>query len=549
MRKTTLLLAFTLLTVLATAQQKDAKQLSSGFDKLLSAQFKADEPGATALIAHNGQVIYKKAYGLADVELSVPMKRDNIFKIGSITKQFTAVVILQLMEQGKLSLQDEITRYIPDYPTQGNKITIEHLLTHTSGIRNYTSIKDTVGWDRRDVTPVEMIDYFKNQPMRFAPGTRWEYSNSGYFLLGYIIEKITGRTYAEYLEEHFFTPLQMNNSSYASDTRIIENRVKGYRKNEKGYENAPYLSMTQPYAAGSILSTVGDLFKWHQAIHSHKLIKKETLDKALTKYKLADGKETTYGYGWRLGNIYESPTIWHGGMVYGFITMATYLPKEDVFVAVFSNCESNNIEDVTLKLAAHAIGKPFEYKEISMAAETQQDYEGVYESGNGQLRIISVSSNKLYSQIGRGAKSPVRPFSKDKFFFEDATRTLELSRGGNGKIDKLTATSLKGNETWIKTDKPAPSTEGIKLGEKILEAYTGLYEIAPEFTVSVTRQQDKLFVQARGQEPFEILAEAENKFFTKVNDAQLEFLKDNAGIVTKAIFRQGGRQTEARKIK
>lgn len=448
----TLILSFILLFNYAFAQQNDVK-LAAEFDKILAEQFKTNEPGGTVLVARNGEVIYKKAFGMANLELDIPMQADNIFRIGSITKQFTAVAILQLMEQGKLNLQDEITRFIPDYPAQGNKITIEHLLTHTSGIQSYTGMKDYMERMRIDLKPAEMIDYFKNQPMKFTPGTKWEYNNSGYFLLGYIIETITGKTYAEYLEENFFKPLGMTNSFYGSDTRIIKNRVDGYSMGENGFENAKPLSMTQPYSAGSIQSTVGDLFKWHQAVHSYQLIKKENLAKAFTKFKLADGTETDYGYGWGLGYVQESPTIDHGGGINGFKTMAIYLPEEDVFAAVFSNCECSTPKEIAVKLAALAIGK----------------------------------------LIGAHAE--------------------------------------------------------IKVDEKILETYAGEYEITPEFIFTITKEKDRLFVQAGGQEVFEIFAETENKFFLKINDAQLEFIKDDSGIVTKAILNQNGRKTEAKKIK
>ncbi|HYC28675.1 MAG TPA: serine hydrolase domain-containing protein, partial [Chitinophagaceae bacterium] len=311
MKKLQLIVAFAFIYHLAFSQH------TTEFDKMLTAQFKSTDPGATVLVARNGQVVYKKAFGMANMELSVPMQVDNVFRIGSVTKQFTAIAILQLMEQGKLNLQDEITKFIPDYPTQGSKITIEHLLTHTSGIRNFTSIPDTVQRSKIDFTPKEMVDYFKDQPMRFAPGTRWEYSNSGYFLLGYIIEKITGKTYAQYLEENIFKPLNMTNSLYFSETKIIKKRTDGYSQNGKEFENASYLSMTQPFAAGSIMSTVEDLFKWQQGVQQYKLVKKETLDKAWTRYQLNDGSKTNYGYGWRMGYIQGSASIWHGGLVNG----------------------------------------------------------------------------------------------------------------------------------------------------------------------------------------------------------------------------------------
>jgi len=445
------LLILVLALILNTsAQQRDLKELETECDRMLSEQFKADEPGSSVLIARNGKIIYKKAFGMADLELNVPMRTDNVFRIGSITKQFTAVAVLQLMEQGKLDLQDDITKYIPGYSSQGYKITIENLLTHTSGIRSYSDMKDSTQRGKLDFTPGEMIDYFKNEPIRFAPGTKWEYSNSNYFLLGYIIETISGSTYGEYLQENIFKPLGMNNSRYADDKQIVTNRTNGYTAGNNGFENAPYLSMTQPYAAGSILSTVEDLLKWNQAVQSFQLIKKETLQKALSRYKLKDGKETNYGYGWRMGYVYDSPSLWHGGLINGFITVAMYLPEEDVFVAVFSNCDCNSPQDITSRLAALAIGK--------------------------------------------------------------------LSKG-------------------------------IEPDEKILETYVGEYQITPEFTFIVTKEENKLFVQAIGQEQFEIAAETNTKFFSKVNDARFEFIADHSGKITKVILNQGGRQADAEKIK
>lgn len=534
----------------AAAQQTDAAQFIAKCDKMLAEQFGGDGPGAVALIARKGQIVYEKAFGMANLELQVPMQVDQVFRIGSVTKQFTAVAILQLLEQGKLSLQDEITKFIPDYPTQGNNITIEHLLAHTSGIRNFASMPDTARRGTVDFSPREMIDYFKNEPMRFAPGTKWEYSNSGYFLLGYIIEVVTGETYAEYLEKHIFEPLGMTNSLYANDIKLVENRAYGYSQSKRGFQNAPYLSMTQPYAAGAIQSTVNDLLKWNTAIHSHKLITKESLDRALTRGTLTDGKKTNYGYGWRMGYIQESPSLWHGGMINGYITMAMHLPQEDVFVAVLSNCDCNSPEDITAKLAALAIGKPFEYEAIGVEDSTLEDYTGVYENEKGQQRIFTVSEHQLWSQLGRGPKSKGIAFQRDKFVFEDdLLLPMEFARDNRGGIERLITKSRVASEVWSKTDKPIPTQEGIKVGEAILQSYVGQYEIAPDFMFAVTKEQDRLFVSPTGQETFEIFAETETKFFLKVNDAQLEFVKDDLGKVTKAILTQGGRTTDAKKTK
>jgi CubicO group peptidase (beta-lactamase class C family) len=548
--KHTLILAFGLLFNLTYAQQKDNKQLAAYFDKILSEQFKTDEPGVTALVSRNGQIIYKKAFGMANLELNTPMQLDNVFWVASIGKQFTSVAILQLMEQGKLKLQDEITKFIPDYPTQGNKITIEHLLTHTSGIQNFSGMKDPEKKLALDCSPNEVIDFFKDLPMLFAPGTKWEYNNSGYFLLGYIIEKITGKPYSEYLEENFFKPLGMTNSLYANDTRIIKNRVGAYSQGDNGFENSKSRNITHVYSAGAIQTTVEDFFKWHQAVHTYKLVKKENLDKAFTRYKLNDGTETDYGYGWRLGNVYDSPSIWHGGLITGFGTMEIYLSKEDVFVVIFSNCDCIYPKDIASRLAALTAGRSYEFKEISVENSILKGYTGVYENQKGQLRIITVSENMLFSQLGRGPRTNLKAYQKDKFFFDnDPMQTIEFSKNIKGKIEKLIAQKLTGNEVWDKTNKPIPDSNGIKVNEKILQTYVGEYEIPSVFTFSVTKEQERLFIQAEGQDQFEIFADTENKFFTKVDDAQFEFVNDNSGKVTKVIMNQRGRQADAKKTK
>ncbi|MBX2990120.1 MAG: serine hydrolase [Bacteroidetes bacterium] len=550
MRAVAIVLAFVLTFSLASAQQKDLRQLSNTFDKILSEQFKPHEPGATVLVARDGQIVYKKAFGMANLELHAPMQVDNVFWIASIGKQFTAVAILQLMEQGKLNLQDEITKFIPDYPTQGKRITIEHLLTHTSGIHNFSGMKDPDKKLALDCTPNEVIDFFKNLPMRFAPGTKWEYSNSGYFLLGYIIETITGKPYAEYLEENFFKPLGMTNSSYANDTRIIKNRVDAYTYGDNGFENSKPRNITHVYSAGAIQSTVEDLFKWHQAVHTNRLLKKENLDKAFTSYRLADGKETEYGYGWRLGYVYDSPSLWHGGLIAGFGTMELYLPEEDVFVTVFSNCDCNYPKDITFRLAALAAGNSSEYKEIALENSKLQEYTGLYENDKAQQRIITVSDDQLYSQLGRGPKSNLKAYQKDLFFFGDnAMQTIEFLRNTKGTIERLLTKKLDRNEVWKKTNKPLPPETGITVDGKILETYVGEYEIPSVFTFAVTKEENRLFLQGTGQDKIEMFADTETTFFLKVNDARIEFVRNDSGNVTKAILNQSGRTADARKTK
>jgi len=520
------------------------------FDTILTKVFKQGGPGAAVLVAKKGEVIYKKAFGMADLELNVPMQADMIFRIGSITKQFTAVAILQLAEQGKLSLQDDMKKFLPDYPTQGNTITIEHLLTHTSGIKSYTGMKDFQAMMRKDMTPAEIIAVFKNEPMDFAPGTKWNYNNSGYILLGYIIEKVSGKTYEQYIKDNLFVPAGMTNSGYGNENRIIKNRAKGYQGSGNNYENANYLSMTVPYAAGSLISTVEDLWKWNQAVHSYKIVSKASLDKAFTNYKLSNSKLANYGYGWSFGWVQGSPTIEHSGGINGFQTDAVYLPKEDIFVAIFSNCNCNPPGDMTQKIAAITMGKPYVWKEIAIDDTAAKEFAGVYENKDGEQRIISAEGNKLTSQRGSGNKFLIKPFAKDKFFFENYLHTLEFVRNSSGKIEKLLYKSHTEESEWKKTDKPqaAASTE-LKVDKAILNTYVGEYELAPNFIVTITVEGDKLMAQATGQQKVELYAESPTKFFLKVVEAKIEFFKASDNKVTNLVLYQNGQIIEGNKIK
>ena len=546
MKRPFLILAFLLWILPAFAQQQDAR-LTAEFDKLLSRQFKSNETGATALVARKGQILYQKAFGMANLELNVPMQTDNVFRIGSITKQFTAVAILQLMEQGKLSLQDDITKYLPDYPTHGHTITIEHLLTHTSGIQSYTDMKDFGEQMILDQKPTEVIDYFKNQPMEFAPGTKWNYNNSGYFLLGYIIEKVSGKTYPEYVETQFFKPLGMNYSLYGSDEKIIKNRAGAYNKVDSTFVNADNISMTQPYAAGSILSTVGDLYRWHLALHSYKVVKKENLNKALTRYILTDGKTVPYGYGFGFENVQGSPTIEHGGGINGFRTAAIYLPEEDVFVAVFSNCDCKPPAEVAGKMAALTIGKPYNYKEIPVESMVLQSYAGVYENSNSDQRYITVEANALHSQRNGGSKFKLKGFQKDKFYFESLMNTLTFTRNASNEVDKVMLKGRADDEVWSKTNKPIPTRIEVKVEEDILSLYVGDYELAPGFVISISKDGTRLFAQATGQAKNELFATTATQYFLKVVDAQIEFIKDGPGKVSKLVLNQGGKKVEGKR--
>ncbi len=518
------------------------------YDVLLNELFPSDEPGGTAIIVKDGETVYLKAFGKANLELDVDMQTDNIFRIGSITKQFTACAILKLMEEGKISLQDDITKYLEDYPIHGHKITIEHLLTHTSGIKSMTSLKK---WDnearKKDFTPEEMIDWFKNEPMDFAPGEEFRYNNSAYFILGYIIEKVSGKSYAEYLKETFFEPLGMDNTSYGNTSDIVLNRVAGYQKNKDDFQNADFLSMTQPYAAGSLLSNVEDLSIWYHAVNDGKVISKESLKMAHTSYVLNNGKKTNYGYGWFLGNIQGIQMYQHGGGINGYLTASLFLPDENLFVAVFSNCTCHGPGQVAVKLASEAIGKPYEWEQIDLATELLESYVGVYESEYDGKRIISFKNDSLYSMVKGGSKTHIMPFEKNKFFMDDSFATLVFQHDDNGKVSSVTSKSPRGETIWEKISDKVPVKKFIELDKSVMESYVGKYELMPEFILSVFIEGDKFFTQATGQNKVEIKPISKNEFQLVDVDAKLIFHSDENDKVISLTLIQNG-EHKAKKI-
>lgn len=373
-----LLLIIVLLISCQTSTQSDRKKqtLDEILDQRLSQYFRSDGPGCAVLVAREGEVIYKKAFGMADVEHQVTLIPDNVFRIASITKQFTAIAILQLVQKGLLTLEDPIEKFIPDYPTHGYKITLKDLLSHTSGIKNITEISGVDGTISR--TPLEVISIFKDHPMDFVPGTAFRYSNSGYVILGWVIERATGLSYEEYINKNIFEPLDMNASYYEKSSLEIENKVTGYRQNsDTTYSPAPTINMSNVYAAGALSMTVGDLLKFHKGLYEFKIVNKEMLEQATSPVVLPNGTKTPYGFGWGLQTLDGVRTIQHSGAIPGFTSFEIYLPAEDVFVAIFSNKENANLVDHSMLAASFAADLP-STNEVYPADDVINGYVGTY---------------------------------------------------------------------------------------------------------------------------------------------------------------------------
>ncbi|WP_051230299.1 serine hydrolase domain-containing protein [Epilithonimonas caeni] len=333
---------FLLCFIVLFSVRSNAQELNRKIDSLIRSEFKeTNGPGGVFLIAKKGKPIYEKAFGMGNLELDSKLNTGSVFQIGSMTKQFTAIVILMLEEQGKLKVDDPVSKYIPSYPN-GDKITIHHLLTHTSGIRDFTKMKTLQDIAQKEMTPQQMVDFFKNEPADFAPGEKFEYNNSGYVILGYIIELASGEKYEDLIKKNIFDKAGMANSYYASDRKIIKNRAFGYHKKSSGYVNKTIISFSVPFSSGSLMSTLDDMLKWQNALNQNLLLSPKEKAKAFTKYKLNNGQEIEYGYGWHLKNINGTPTREHGGSIFGFKSMAVYIPSEDIYVLGFSNCDCNS---------------------------------------------------------------------------------------------------------------------------------------------------------------------------------------------------------------
>ena len=530
-----------------------AEDLSKSIDEILTQAYKPNEPGASVIVVKDGKVIHRKGYGMANLELGVPVEPDMVFRLGSITKQFTAVSILMLLEQGKLSLDDDLTKFLPDYPNKGQKITITHLLTHTSGIKPYTSLPEWLNMWRKDVPIDELIAVFKDKPMDFAPGERYAYNNSAYVLLGAIIEKASGQSYADFVEKNIFAPLGMTHSFYDNTARVFPRRVNGYSKPKDEWLNAAYLSMTQPHAAGSLASSVDDMALWDAALYTDKLVKQETLKRAWTSAKLNSGRLTGYGFGWSLNSYEGHPTIEHGGGINGFSTHAVRIPDDRVYVAILTNKDSGGPGPgrVAFRIAALASGKPFrDPTAITLTQEALDKYVGVYQFTDKAEAIIRREGDKLFITLPGGGKTEITPSSETGFFVKDSRNRLTFTRNTSGVVSGFTASGSGPVQEATKTDKPLPAEKQVvTVDPVILDSYVGEFQVGPNLMITITKEGNKLFAQVIGQSKIELHAESTAKFFVKEAPIQIEFVTDASGKANGLTLYQGGQQIQAKRIK
>jgi len=427
-----------LLVASATAQD-----LTPKFEEYMNALSNQKRFIGSVLVARDGKIVFSKGYGMANVELDVPNAPETRFRLGSITKQFTAAAILLLQERGKLNVTDPICKYFDPCPSAWSEVTIHHLLSHTGGVPNFTSFPDYMPKMMLPVTTTEMIARFKDKPLDFKPGEKWSYSNSGYFLLGAIIEKAAGESYESLLQKNIFDPLKLTGTGYDHFDVILKHRATGYSMSKGKMVNSAFLDMTQPYSAGSLYSTVEDLFRWNEALFGGKVLSTKSFEMMTTPVK------NNYAYGLGVETKFNRKMITHGGGINGFATFIARFPDEKVTIVVLRNAD---------------YGTP-----------------------------------------------------------------------GPGRISQDLAAILFGEKYEI----PAAVTE-VKVDAKILDAYVGQYQLAPNFVITISREGDLLMAQATGQPKITLYPQAEAVFFSKAVDLRMTFVRGDDGKVTHLLLNQGG---------
>jgi len=391
----------------------------------------------SVLLAKGDTVILSKGYGSANLEWDIPNTPTTKFRLGSITKQFTATCVLLLEERGKWKVSDPVKKYLPDAPAAWDKITIFHLLTHTSGIPSFTGFPDYADSEAKSTTPMELVKRFRDKPLEFEPGTKWNYSNSGYVLLGYLLEKVSGQSYQEFVQQNIFTPLGMKDSGYDSNTAIIHHRASGYTPSTKGgIVNAGFINMTVPFSAGALYSTTEDLMKWERGLFGGKLLSSASLKEMTTPFK------QNYAFGLAVSSVNGRKKIDHGGGIEGFNTELAYWPDDQLTVVVLGNLNGNAPDQIAAQLAATIHGEkvvlPSERKEITLSPDVLASYVGTYElAPNVDLKIM-LEGDRLETQLTGQPKFPIFAETSTLFFLKVVDAQLEFGKDTSGKVTQVT---------------------------------------------------------------------------------------------------------------
>lgn len=512
-------------------------------DQLLdNSKLKPGDPGVTVLVARGDQLLYKGARGMASIELGVPMQPDQLMRIGSVTKQFAAATLLKQIDEGKAKLDDPVSKFLPYYPN-GGQITLLQLLNHTSGVKSYTSIPGYMGNPvRRDLSTAELIKEFKDLPVDFPPGEKWAYNNSGYVLLGAVVEAISGKPWYQSVDE-LLQPAHITSVHYQAGDKLFKGMAQGYTLNDRR-EVAPagFLSMTQPHAAGALIANTEGLWRWNQALHGGKLLSAASYQRMTTPEGPA--KTFHYGFGIATGRLRDQTMLSHGGGIHGFVSTLNYLPQSRTTVVILRNSDGPgfNMDLAARKLAAFAIGEPYaEPTPVAVPAEQLKSVEGLYALDDKQTRVLRVKDGVLHSQRTGGGSNALIALGGDRFAFPDSLTWFQIDRGSDGRPVAARVFNNGENEAerWVRSGELPTELAFITLSPAQMQALVGDYA-SPQFSMRVfVDDQGRLQGQAPGQPAFELKASTPRRVHVPQVDAQLDFsgTEGPAGAVT---LLQGG---------
>ena len=521
---------------------------SEFIQKLYSEKFNASTPACVILISRDGKPLMQKAFGMSNIAEKESATIDHKFRIGSVTKQFTAAAILKLEEEGRLSIEDEVSKYFPEFP-RGNDVTLKHLLTHTSGIVSYTSKNNFWMSAEGSVSELEIVDMVKNDEFDFEPGEKYSYCNTGYVMLGYIVGKVTESSLEAYLKKTFFDPLGMNNTGIHRPDLDLKQEANGYTFDSNTWELKNLKDMSWAAGAGAMYSTVGDLHKWNEALFANKVLKQETLKRAFAKTKLNDGEISNYGYGWMISKYRGLKKIEHGGGLPGFLTHLVRYPEINTTIVVFVNCfDSGELPPpaiVAKNVADAFLWESMEQRKLQVVnknVDTKKfkDFVGEYDYGSATMEV-TVEGNQIFAQLTGQPKAQIFPSENNKFFWKIVDAQVEFQRDKNGNVVRAVHTQ---NGATQKCPKIEP---GLKVDAEVLNRYSGRYDYGSG-VMTVTTDGKALFAQITGQPKMRIFPKSKTTFEWKVVKAQVEFVSDANGNIEKVIHTQNGRSFDAAKI-
>jgi len=422
------------IAALLVAQLSFSQELATKLNELVTAYAQLHKFNGAALVAQNGKILLDKGYGFRNANDKIPNDPTSIFQLGSITKQFTSAIILKLQDEKKLSVQDKLSKYFPKYP-KGDSITIEQLLSHTSGIYNYTNDGNFMANEITKAASREKImALFENKPLDFSPGTGWSYSNSGYSLLGYIIEIVTKKSYEEAVRHYIFKPLQMTHSGFDFTHLKAPEKTTGYFKlDDKTSTVAPIVDSTVSFSAGAIYSTTGDLYKWHKALENYSILTKAQQEKAYTPVK------NGYGYGWGIDSIDGKRDVGHGGGIPGYITNITRVPADDACIIILSNASDESVGKLSKDILNLLYNKPYDLPKektaITLPGEKLKEYIGEYEI-RPELHVVMTVKDGLLVAAPTGQSPKELYAEKEDFFFEKTEDVqVEFTRNDKKEVD------------------------------------------------------------------------------------------------------------------